>query len=181
MAAVTVHDKQPALGSGRPCPRLERALHPLKCVAIGRPAAIACSKAPIVRGISWNPAGVGVLRLEDQHGRQRLARCADTLDHSYPLLPAVYNFPARLFANIYKDPRNLTGTHCKSRFVHVVDSFWRILVLQEELRDSIEPPLDRFSVDSIVPRTFDLACPGTLDIWMTFPEAIKPSLSDRAP
>lgn len=81
----------------------------------------------------------------------------------------------------YKYPRRLAGTHCESRFVHVVDSFWRILVLQEELCDSVKPPLDRFSIDSIVPRAFYLACPSTLDIWMTFPEAIKPSLSDRAP
>lgn len=92
VATVTVHDKQPALGFGQPCLRLERALHPLKCVAIGRLATIACSKAPVVRGISWDPAGVGVLRLEDQHRRQRFTRCADTLDRSYPLLPAVYNF-----------------------------------------------------------------------------------------
>jgi hypothetical protein len=102
MAAVTIHDKQPALGFGRPCLRLERALHLLKCVAIGRPASIASSRAPVVRGISWNPAGTSVLRLEDQHRRQRSTRCADTLDRSYPLLPTVYNFPARLFAKIHK-------------------------------------------------------------------------------
>lgn len=65
VAAVTVHDKQLALGFGQPCLRLERALHPLKCMAIGRPATIACSKAPVVWGIGWNLAGVGVLRLED--------------------------------------------------------------------------------------------------------------------
>lgn len=131
VAAVAVHDKQPALGLGRPRLRLERPLHPLKCVAIGRPATIAYSKAPVVWGVGWNPAGVGVLRLENQHGRQRFARCADTLDRSYPLLPAVYNFPARVFANIYKYPRRLAGTHYKSRSVHVVDLFWWILMLQE--------------------------------------------------
>ena len=181
VTTVTVHDKQSSLGFGRPSLGLERALHPLECVAIGRPATVACSKAPVVRCISWNPAGVGVLRLEDQHRRQRFTRRADTLDRSYPLLPAVYNFPARLFANIYKYPRRLAGTHCKSRFVYIVDSFWWILVLQEKLGDSVKPPLDRFGIDSIVPRAFYLACPGALDIWMTFPEAIKSSLSDRAP
>jgi hypothetical protein len=69
VAAMTVHNKQPSLGLGRPCLRLERPLHPLKCVTIGRPATIACGKAPVIQDISWNPASVGVLRLKDQYGR----------------------------------------------------------------------------------------------------------------
>lgn len=94
MTAVAVHDKQPALEFQWRCLRLVRALHPLKYVAIGRPATIACSKAPVSWGIDWSPAGVGVLRLGDLRGRQRFPHCADTLNRSYPLLPAVYDSPA---------------------------------------------------------------------------------------
>ena len=178
---MTVHDKQPALGLGTPRLRLERPLHPLEWAAIRCLVTITCSKAPVVWRISWNLAGVGVLCLEDQLRRQRFTRCADTLDRSHPLLPAVYNFPARRFANVDKYPRRLAGTHHKARFIHVIKSLRWILVLQEELRDSVKPPLYRLSIDGIMPCAFYLSCPGAFNIWMTFPKAIKPSLSGRAP
>ena len=48
MAAVAVHDKQAALGLGRPRLRLERPLYLLECMAAGRPTTVTRSEVLVV-------------------------------------------------------------------------------------------------------------------------------------
>lgn len=57
-------------------------------MAIGRPAAIARREPLIVWRMRWYPSCICVFRLEYDQRRNRFAAGADTLNTSYPLLPA---------------------------------------------------------------------------------------------